>query len=386
MNLKNPYFLIGSSEVISKVLSWLTLALIPFFVSSELYGEIVLYYSLIVFLIPIYLFGQDRLIIKGLAEDEACKSLVLTMLIWLSLVLVLLYFGYFLVSIASLLLTLNKIYLTYYRSKDKLQNYALNRLVYSSVRLIAVLFIVYYFYSIKGYILAESISALIATIGIISIYKPKYIKNIDWFKRLKHGLPLALHGVSIFGVAVADRFILEKYTDLSTVGNYSFLYIFASGLIFLYSIISIIQEKIIYRSNDKNSLYKNIKRTLLLMILIGLIGSISSYILYNLIFYFDILKNYIYLPLELIILLIAHMILPVYLVLNYYLIQQDKANYLLFCSLLSLMVNIILNFILIPNFGLMGAIWATLISNTFLVCVISIICLKVSMRIPTGNE
>ncbi|NUG33002.1 oligosaccharide flippase family protein, partial [Acinetobacter baumannii] len=279
--LRNNFILIGLSEFLAKGLSWLSLAIIPFFALPETYGQIVLYYSILVFFIPLFLFGQDRLILKDDAEQEVVNSIVFSLVIWLSLSVLLYFLGYFLASIAGLVLALNKIYLTYLRSKDCFKKYAINRVAYSFFRFIFVVSVVYYFYNLHNYILSEIFSALVVTIGLfIILVRSKKSIRFNFKNRVLHGIPLVLHGGALVGVALIDRFILEKFTDFKVVGNYSFIYIFASGLIFLYSIVSIVEEKKIYKSNDRQQLIANSKRALLLMFAIGFIGAILSVLLY----------------------------------------------------------------------------------------------------------
>lgn len=376
---KNNFILIGFSEFFAKAISWLSLAIIPFFASPEIYGQVILYYSIIIFLIPIYLFGQDRLILKtNEPKQELINSLVFSILIWLILAIIFYYFNYFLASITGLILALNKIYLTYFRSKENLKSYALNRVVYSIFRFWAIFCVVYFFYSLNNYIISEFLAALVVTFGLfVLFFKTKLKINFVFIERIKHGLPLMLHGLSLFGVALVDRFILKKYTDLSVVGNYSFIYIFASGLIFLYSIISILQEKKIYISKNNTELILNVKKTFFMMVLIGAVGCVGSIFIYYLIFKFNLIKDYTYYFNELVILLLAHLILPFYLISNYILIQSNKSKYLLGCSLFALLINVVSNLILIPNYGLQGAVYATLISNIILVAISLIICSKV---------
>ncbi|NUG32919.1 polysaccharide biosynthesis C-terminal domain-containing protein, partial [Acinetobacter baumannii] len=71
------------------------------------------------------------------------------------------------------------------------------------------------------------------------------------------------------------------------------------------------------------------------------------------------------------------LILPLYLISNYILIQSGKSKYLLWCSLFSLFINALLNFIFIPVWGLNGAVWATLVANICLVVLSSFLCFKV---------
>lgn len=378
MKVKNPFLLIGISEFFSKALSWLTLALIPLFASPEIYGQIVLYYSLIIFLIPLYLFGQDRLILKNDPDSEIINSVVFSLFLWIALSLLFYYFNYFWASIASLCLTFNKLFLTYLRSKEKLKEYAINRVLYSIIRSVMVVSSIYFFYSLLNYILAELLAALIVSLGLVILFfRSNKNLSFDYKNRFLYGFPLMLHGVSIFGVALADRFILEKYTNLNVVGNYSFIYIFASGLVFLYSIISIIQEKKIYRSENNNILIKNIRVTLIQMLFIGIIGSVLSLILYSIIFKFNIVNNYDFYLYELVILLISYLILPVYLVANYFLIHSNRGNLLVLSSVTSFVINIIFNFLLIPKYGLQGAVYATLVSNILLCTLIAFISFRV---------
>ncbi|RZG67122.1 hypothetical protein EXE25_08365 [Acinetobacter bouvetii] len=359
---------VGATEVIAKILSWLSLAIIPFFATPEKYGEIVLYYSIIVFFMPVYLFGQDRLILKNNPEKELLSSFIFSIILFSGLSTVLYFFDYFLASLAGLALALNKIYLTFLRSKEDFLKYSLNRIFYSILRFLLVFIIVYQFYTLNNYIIAEFLAAIVLTLGaFVGKINFRFKDNFKFKERFIHGFPLMLHGISLFGVALIDRFILEKYTDLKTVGNYSFLYIFASGLVFLYSIVSVFQEKKIYKSESYNILLFNVKRTLTYMFAIGSLGSILSFFVYFILLNFKLVNGYQAYYVELVVLILSHLILPVYLISNYIMIQNNKQKLLLFCSMFSFIINTIFNFLFIPNFGLVGAVWATLIANLFLV-------------------
>ncbi|MBO3658606.1 polysaccharide biosynthesis C-terminal domain-containing protein [Acinetobacter haemolyticus] len=366
--MKNPFILIGVSEFFAKGISWLSLAVIPLFALPETYGQIVLYYSILVFFVPLFLFGQDRLILKNNPEQEVVNSIVFSLIIWLLLSVFLYVFGYFLASIAGLVLALNKVYLTYFRANDNYKAYALNRILYSIFRFIFVVSVVYYIYSLDVYIFSEILSALLVTVGLFIFFiKRKSSLSFNFKERFFHGTPLVLHGVSLLGVALVDRFILEIFTNFEVVGNYSFIYIFASGLIFLYSIVSIIQEKKIYKSDNIKQLIINSKKTLVLMLAIGFFGAIVSALMYFLLIKSSLVEGYGFYFNELLILIFAHMILPFYLVSNYILIQRNKAKYLLWCSLFAFFINALLNFMFIPVWGLKGAVWATLAANICLV-------------------
>lgn len=378
MKIKNKIFiLVGFSEFFSKALAWLTLAVIPLFANPKNYGEIVLYYSIIVFFTPVFLFGQDRLILKNDAKNELIFSIFFSVLVFLICFPLLNFFGYALVALAGLFLSLNKVYLTYLRSNEEYLKYGFNRVLYSILRLVIVLAVVYFFYSLENYILAELFVALILTIGILFQVKIDF-KGFDFLNRFKHGLPLMLHGISLFGIALCDRFILEKMVGIESVGVYSYLYLYASGLVFLFSIISIVQEKKIYQSKKSFELLINIKKTLFMMLAIGVVGGVLSFILYLLVNCFELVRDYGYYPFELFILILSHVILPIYLVGNYYLVQSGRSNMLLFCSFFALVINILFNVVLINFYGMVGAVWATLFANISLVFFVIFVCMKIS--------
>lgn len=362
----NPFFLVGISEFLSKALAWLALAVIPFFAKPNVYGEIVLYYSIIVFFTPVFLFGQDRLILKNDPKNELLFSIIFSFLIFLIFLPFLSVGGYVLAALAGFFLSINKIYLTYLRSVENYFKYGLNRILYSILRLVLVLGAVYFFYSLENYIFAEILAALLLTVGVLFKFKFKF-KDFYFLDRFKHGLPLMLHGISLFGIALCDRFILEKMIGVESVGIYSYLYIYASGLVFLFSIVSIIQEKKIYKSENKFELLLNIKKTLLMMLFVGFLGGFLSFIVYYFVNYFGFIKYYGFYPLELFILIFSHAILPFYLVGNYYFIQSGRSNMLLLCSFFALIINVLLNIVLINLYGMIGAVWATLFANILLV-------------------
>jgi O-antigen/teichoic acid export membrane protein len=196
---------------------------------------------------------------------------------------------------------------------------------------------------------------------------PKFDKKLLWLIIL-FSIPLFLSGLFSSGMDVVDRFILDHFFGKKEVGEYSFAYRLA--MITNIFVISFRTAWIPYALNKfKDADYKiNFGKILVKVIAIGvfILLAVSFFAddLFN-IKIFDInLFNPIYKG-GLIILpfvVIGYIFSSLTAFYSLYPFTVNKSSYFLISDGIGIVSNIILNFILIPIYGLLGAGIATAIS------------------------
>ncbi|TEA79947.1 polysaccharide biosynthesis C-terminal domain-containing protein [Allopusillimonas ginsengisoli] len=380
IGIKSPLIGVGLSEAVARSCSWLSLALLPFFISPSDYGKIVLCYSLLMTLSPLVLMGQDRELLSAKTENIALEAFsAATVCMITSAILFLLGAGsipfipeaplYLLyIPLVALLLSLNKILLCTYRTQSKFLQFSKNRLLYASTRLILVVTLSSYTGSTFLYLLAESFAAVFTSLKVFSVASWSKISFYTLRIRISKGLPIACHGISGILLSMSDRFILAHYLDSDAVGQYSFMYTFTSALTFAYAVIAIVFEPKIYKSNSILELSKTTTKCVIYMISLGCVLSVILSVCYFIATIY--LEEYTYNPLIYCVLLAAHLIMPFYLVSNYTLIKIGRAKLLFFSSLIAMILNVALNVFLIPKYGITGAAYSTLAGNLALVVVV----------------
>lgn len=179
-------------------------------------------------------------------------------------------------------------------------------------------------------------------------------------KMLRFGYPFIFTSLSSFALHYSDRYFLNAYTDLSTVGIYALAYKFGFLLsAFAVGPFSQVWEPRrfeIIRQQDGKAIFKRV----FFYLNVGLIFSALSFSLLA----GDILRvmaDKAYLP--------AQGIVPV--VILAFILQawgtfcnigaylKNRSSYLSLSALAAAAVNILLNIILIPRYGAYGAAWAT---------------------------
>lgn len=237
-----------------------------------------------------------------------------------------------------------------------------------------VLLVILYFYGLKlkGVVLSWTIPPVIVTfIYLWIINKKNYLKPINFkFKNIEKELirfSVPIIFTSFLGIVMGkiDRIILGYYLDEKWVGIYSamfsialFLTIASQGLRTLF--LPVITELYaIKKSEEIERIYKTVCRWLfyinfpIFLLLISLSKQIIKYS-----FGIEFIPGYK----SLIILSIGYFIFPFTKFGNSMLLMIKKTKYIMINSYIVALLNIILNIMLIPIFGIIGASLATTIS------------------------
>ncbi|MDG1707557.1 MAG: polysaccharide biosynthesis C-terminal domain-containing protein [Emcibacteraceae bacterium] len=216
---------------------------------------------------------------------------------------------------------------------------------------------------------------------ILMIQNPKsYIKTfISFTKRVNtvgltkyriYGFPILFMSVSIQLNSVADQYILKFYNLHNEVGMYAAFYTLSEKSLFMvYQVLSISTLPIAFRyweNGEFNRSYKLFWKIIIAYMVISLIGII---ILLN----FDyeltsLLINQSYMEG---VFIIPYILIGVFLggcaaLFSDVLLLKKQTMLLAKCYISAAIINIVLNFILIPQYGMIGAASSTLISYTII--------------------
>ncbi|SYZ74697.1 conserved membrane hypothetical protein [Candidatus Zixiibacteriota bacterium] len=192
-----------------------------------------------------------------------------------------------------------------------------------------------------------------------------------WIKRgASISLPFFIGTIALMGVQYMDRYFIQSYYGEAKVGIYTFYAQLANALqIFMASgVLSLIYPKLIasYQSGDRINYrimkFKMIKGVLIGGLAIAVILSITVPIIVNLLgrpHYSEFLSLFW-------ILLGSAMTLTVSYIPHYMLYAQHRDKTIVRATLISCVTAIILNFLLVPQFGLYGAGITSLLSSALL--------------------
>ena len=388
------FFSYAGIEGFAKGLNWLTIALLPLFLPTEEYGIVGLLVAIEGVLNTVLTLGQGRAILRHtitFKEKMLPYALRLNILSVLTVFTVcfiisffrkemlgIAFFPHLLILFISLLFfNLSSLMISHALATDNPVFFRNSRLCYVLVKMIAVLGICFLTKSGLGYIYGS----LIAGIAFILLFYKDIFRHFAFSqlfvfdKNLKFlflfGLPLIFHALSGNILSYADRFFVEGFLNKSQLGVYTFAYSLGSSIFFFYGSVATYFEPLIYRFSENKAKYHTILKFYLTFVLAC--ASLFSIVILAGTKYFafhfvseDYMSGFYILP----IVLGAHLLIPFYHLGNYELTVLNKTTFIAASTVCSALLNVGLNIILIPKWGILGAAMGTFFSYAFL----SLVC------------
>lgn len=388
----------ASTSALLKAGAIILIPLYTTYLLPEEYGLFALVSAIVGFLLPLMQGGLPNVLKRFWidVEDDAVKggSLIVTLiwpyLIWSSLVIGILFIadkwiiGTFIKSYANLRPYLHLAYLAIplgflFELWRDILLFQRKSLIFSSLNIGRFLFNIIgsvLFIAILGYglvgvywtmIIGELIFLIISIIGL-----RKYLsQRVDWTKLgeyLRYGIPLIPYTISIVSLNFVDRLLLQHWVSLSAIGIYSLGYSFGMGVnlpmrgfrqafnpIFLRSAKRASESgtiKSFYLSYGKNSVILLLKQFMVVHLL-----------------YFMWIKELMLLLVRNDVFLEAYHIIPwiiagfVFMALNTTVLNvlyfEKRTKYISTVTVISVVINILLNLYLIPIYGIYGAAIST---------------------------
>ncbi len=234
--------------------------------------------------------------------------------------------------------------------------------------LLNILFVYFMNLKVEGILWAQLISSAVMLFFLLPVVVPELHFEIDkaYFKKIIiFSLPLLISGILSSGIDVSDRFILDYFTGKAEVGIYSLAYKIA-----LVMNVFVISFRTAWTPYGLNLYYKNnlaetfgitLKKLLAAGLLIFLAVTFFAPFLFDIkILHFNFLnKSYqdglVILPLV----LIGYLFSGIASFYSIYPIASAKSHHFLISDGLGFILNFLLNILLIPSYGMLGAAVAT---------------------------
>ncbi len=276
----------------------------------------------------------------------------------------------------------------YLRIKEKVAVFVLTSLLLFVLKNILIFIFIYYLgRGAKGYLEAELISQLVfLPIYYYIIYDDFLLRwNLNVFKKINlFSLPIIPSVLSVWVLNLSDRIFIERYFSTSEVGIYSLGYQIA-GLVLIFSdAFKRAYDPYFYRiANTHNRekatsiLYRTNYIYVLVLIIVSFIISFFSNEGIRLFFNQDYYSTIFIIP----IISLAYLISQNSGLLNVMMYQEKKTHFVMFITIGAAIINIALNFIFIPRFGIGGAAYSKVISY-LAVFIVSYLMAKKSYFIP----
>ena len=385
----------GISTMLGRFLNFI---LVPFYTnvfSPADYGVVILIYSYIALFNIIFIYGMDAAFLKYAAFKDIGDEKDNFSTPYFSVLLTSIFFGgliiflqrpiaefvelksnlNYIITLTALILFVDAnvvIPFLKLRLEKKAKLFSLIKIISIVFNIILNVFLII---KLKWGIEAIFISNLAASVLSFLLLTPTLIKNIKFsfhkilFKRLlKFGLPYLPAGLGMMLVQVIDAPILEKLTDVNTVGIYKANYKLG---IFMMLFVNMFQYawQPFFLTNAKEENAKELFSKVLtyftivgslMLILLSLF--ISDIVRINF-FGFSIIGEKFWGGLYIVpIILLAYLFNGLYVVFSAGIYIEEKSIYAPIVAGIGAFTNIVANYILIPQLNIMGAALATLLS------------------------
>jgi O-antigen/teichoic acid export membrane protein len=274
-------------------------------------------------------------------------------------------------SITFCFSTLNSVSFSYLRAK---QRSGLVTTLSVVTMLLSLGLNIYFIAILKTGVIGILYSTLITTALSATVLTVYTLREIDLrfsFSKLKaiaiFGAPLVITSLSAFALNFSDRFFLQRFTNVSTVGIYALGYKFAFMMSFLivqpFDMIWSSRMYDVAKRPNGADLFSRIFRyyslvliavalgiSLIIKDLIGIVAAPSFHDAYKIV------------P----VVALAYVFQGSYRFMVGGIYVEKKTRSIGMISAASLALNLILNYLLIPHFAAMGAAWATALSFLFM--------------------
>jgi O-antigen/teichoic acid export membrane protein len=389
----------GISTVVGRFLNFL---LIPFFTNifhPAEYGIIQIIYAYIAILNIFYIYGMDSSFLKfaslkELDEDKDNFSTPYIAVFTTSLLFsfLIIYFrnsiafelgipdGYqYLLFLAALVIFLDSngsIPFLALRLKREVKKFSVFKILNICTNLALNLILILIFnWGIEAILYSNIIASLVSLVllspTILRYLKPRF--NIQIFKRfIKFGLPYLPAGLAVMVVQVIDVPILEKLTDLKTVGIYKANYKLGIFMMLFVNMFQYAWQPFFLQNAKEENAKEMFSKVFTYFTLVGsilLVGIslfISDFAQFRVAGY-SLIGSAYWSGLAIVpIILLAYLINGIHVIFSAGIYIEEKSLYVPFIAGAAAIVNIIVNLTLIPILGIYGAAIAALAAYTIM--------------------
>ena len=403
----------GLSIFLNRSAGFLLLPLYTYYLSPQEMGLFNLMQSIWLFIILIYMYGMETSFIKFFIEadsEEEKKTIYSSTIILITITSLLLSVLFFitggdlmhffrfedqnmavklfrLICILLFIDTLSRFPLLLLRAKLKAKSYLfINTFGLILNILLNIVLLVYFNLKVEAIFISYIISLILSFILGLILTRDYLAISFNWVKvkiLIKYGNKFIYIGLFLLLIDVSDRFFLKYLCDESVVGIYSASYKLASIMSLIIAAFRFSWTPYflnISKNPENKTILSNIFTyfTFVGLFLFLLFSFFIPDIVKANLFGISILELK-YQPGLVIIpaVLLSYFFSGIFANLNVAPFFRDKTSYILLVSFIGLVTNFILNFILIPNYNMLGAAYATLASYLIMSIIIFLISQKI---------
>ena len=218
-------------------------------------------------------------------------------------------------------------------------------------------------------------SSIILALCQIFFYYKNNISIFDWSvninqakKFMKDGWPLILSGVATAVYMNTDKIMLKELLDTHSVGEYAVASSISSAWYFIPMVISssLFPAIIKAKKQSEDLYYKRLQQLYDLVTWIAIVIAVFTTLISSWLIVFLFGEEYINASTVLIIHIWTGVFIALWVVASKWFTVENLLQNVMYRTLLGVLLNIVLNYIMIPKYGVEGAAWATLISYAFI--------------------
>lgn len=237
---------------------------------------------------------------------------------------------------------------------------------------ISLTLFIYIVHKLYGYFVGLVVGELLGTLVLICWFLSKYKIKLNMVSKdltislIKFGAPLLFTEIAYLLLSYADRYMLVAWHGESALGMYSVGYNLAMYLANLftfalaYTVIPVYVE--VYEKDGRKKTEEFLQKSLYYLLIAILPVCFGYYAIAHDLFVFLASEKYAAAATFSPIILVGTFIMDMNNIFNAGLYLKKKSLTILYIMLTAVVINIILNFFLLPRFGIMGAAIATLLS------------------------
>ena len=234
---------------------------------------------------------------------------------------------------------------------------------------IVLLFVVRFRMGAFGKVSADLLYAVIASVFFLSLIKGYLALRFSFRaikETLKFGVPLILHQLSLWIINLSDRYCLQLFGSLGMVGIYSIGYNIAFPINFLSSSIGMAWTPFFFKTAGKEAAKAHFSRMTTYYTVITMFVTLVIAVFAKEAICIFTTKGYYEASRVIPVVALSYFFHALYKISTRILVYVKQTAKLSLCTMISAIINIVLNILWIPRYGIMGAAWATLFSFAFL--------------------
>ena len=393
-----------AGRMFSLLMSFFVGALVARYLGPERYGVLNYALSFVTLFVFLSNFGIDNILVRELLKykektDSILNTAFILKLIGGTLIIILTtLFSFFLkndqyTTILILIYSTHLIFISlnvtdsYFQSTVRYKNSFLAQFISTIAVSVLKLYLVYKGFGTGWFILALVFEAAISSFVLLRIFSRSghslnfSLDSTVAKKMLSDAWPFILSSAFYLIYTKIDQVMIGKMIDTKSLGIYAAgvklaeLWYFIPAIIFGVMFPAVMNAKLINKTLYEQRLKKISAFVMLISFLFALFQLIFAK--YLILFLFG--QVYINSVIILRIYTWAGVIVSAIMILQQYLIIENKTKLIMYSSLAGAIANVVLNLIFIPIFGIIGSAWATIISYS-IIPVIIFVSLKIKLK------